>query len=397
MENWFIPYQATLLKPVKRVLILAPHPDDEVFGCGGAAFLHRQQGAEVTVVVVSDGAAHATESERGRMFSIRQAETDHALDVLGIPPAIFWGLPDREVGASTLLPLQMADLLRAQSFDRIYTPSLSEIHPDHLACTRAALAALAQLHQQGQPLPEVVLYEVGMPLMPNCLVDISGAWAYKKQAMQCFASQQAQQNYARHVEGLNTYRTYTLGHEVTHAEAYNVLSADELSDFCCGTAPLSPSRWPDSVLRAAQASAEALQAQVVVQTRLISDLQSNWRLERQELGAQLAESALQTGKLQWQVAHQTTEFTELQSQLKRQHTDLSEKITRLNELEWQVTHQAQEVKTLTEQIAEQQKAIADQVSAHNTLLMAHQTMLSSKSWRITRPLRWLMRQLKPTL
>ena len=360
MENWFTPYHATILKPVERVLILAPHPDDEVFGCGGAACLHRQQGAEVTVVVVSDGAAHAAEAERGRIFSVRQAETNLALNILGIPPAVFWGIPDRTLGASTLLPIQMADLLQAQPFDRIYTPSLSEIHPDHLSCTRAAMAALAQLQQQGKPLPQLVLYEVGVPLMPNCLVDISSAWALKKQAMQCFASQQAHQDYARHVEGLNTYRTYTLGHEVTHAEAYSVVSDDELLGFLGeGAASLSPRRWPDSVLSAAQASVEAFQAQLGLQNRLISDLQAQWRDERQGLNAQLGESTVQNGNLRWQVEHQATELGGLLAQLTRQQSEL-------------------------------QQAAA----AHQSLLTEHQTMLASRSWRITKPLRWLMSQLK---
>jgi len=360
MENWFTPYDATVLKPVERVLILAPHPDDEVFGCGGAAYLHRQQGAEVTVVVVSDGAAQAAEAERGRIFSVRQAETNLALSILGISPAVFWGIPDRTLGASTLLPIQMADLLQAQPFDRIYTPSLSEIHPDHLSCTRAALAALAQLQQQGKPLPQLVLYEVGVPLMPNCLVDISSAWALKKQAMQCYASQQAHQDYARHVEGLNTYRTYTLGHEVTHAEAYSVVSDDELLGFFGGgAASLSPRRWPDSVLSAAQASAEAFQTQLGLQNRLISDLQTQWRDERQGLNAQLGESTLQNGNLRWQLEHQATELGELLAQLTRQQSEL-------------------------------QQAAA----AHQSLLTEHQTMLASKSWRITKPLRWLMGQLK---
>ncbi len=40
-----------------RVVIVAPHPDDETLGAGGAALLHRQAGDRVAVVVVTDGRA----------------------------------------------------------------------------------------------------------------------------------------------------------------------------------------------------------------------------------------------------------------------------------------------------------------------------------------------------
>jgi LmbE family N-acetylglucosaminyl deacetylase len=55
MEDWYIPYQTSKLPQAQRVLVLAPHPDDEIFGCGGALALYVQLGAQVDVVVVTDG------------------------------------------------------------------------------------------------------------------------------------------------------------------------------------------------------------------------------------------------------------------------------------------------------------------------------------------------------
>ncbi|MFZ2422771.1 MAG: PIG-L family deacetylase, partial [Anaerolineae bacterium] len=39
----------------QRVLVIAPHPDDEACGCGGALLRHRAAGDAVTIVVVTDG------------------------------------------------------------------------------------------------------------------------------------------------------------------------------------------------------------------------------------------------------------------------------------------------------------------------------------------------------
>ena len=54
MENLLVPNQATVEIPCARILVLAPHPDDEVFGCGGAIMRHVDRGKPVQVIVVSD-------------------------------------------------------------------------------------------------------------------------------------------------------------------------------------------------------------------------------------------------------------------------------------------------------------------------------------------------------
>ena len=38
-----------------KALVLAPHPDDEVIGCGGAILAHNDAGAEVVVALITDG------------------------------------------------------------------------------------------------------------------------------------------------------------------------------------------------------------------------------------------------------------------------------------------------------------------------------------------------------
>ena len=268
MEHWFIPYQAAELPPARQVLVLAPHPDDEVFGCGGAAALLQQRGAAVTVLVLTDGAGLAPEAERAAITRTRQSETNAALAVLGLPPAKFWGLPDRSL-AHAAPPAQRIEAV-LQGVDLVFAPSLTEIHPDHAATGQALLSALQSRMAQGAPLPDVLLYEVGTPLVPNFLLDISAVWPAKQAAMRCFASQQTHQDYARHVAGLNAFRTYTLDAAVQYAEAYHLIPAAQLP------ARLAQSAFPtrmgvrdayqaEGLLRAAEASAARLQAQLAAQ------------------------------------------------------------------------------------------------------------------------------------
>src|SRR5450830_2122469 len=94
-ERTLVPYAASTFSE-KRVLVLAPHPDDEVFGCGGALADLLERGARVDVVLVTDGAAGArNEEERGRIASVRREESRCALKALGGGTVHAGGLPDR--------------------------------------------------------------------------------------------------------------------------------------------------------------------------------------------------------------------------------------------------------------------------------------------------------------
>ena len=107
--------------------------------------------------------------------------------------------------------------------DLLMAPSVWEIHPDHRACALAAVEVVQQF-SDGMHLAQ---YEVGAPLLPNALVDISAVMARRFRAMRCFRSQIAMQNYDVQVDALNRFRTYTLPKSVVAAEAFRVATARE--------------------------------------------------------------------------------------------------------------------------------------------------------------------------
>src|ERR1043166_8506651 len=62
-ESEAIPYEALNFRG-ERMLVLAPHPDDEVIGCGGVVFQHLRDGRDVRVAVATDGVEAAPGEER---------------------------------------------------------------------------------------------------------------------------------------------------------------------------------------------------------------------------------------------------------------------------------------------------------------------------------------------
>ncbi|MCV6638911.1 PIG-L family deacetylase [Candidatus Albibeggiatoa sp. nov. NOAA] len=220
MEHTLIPYTATTTLPEGEVLVLAPHPDDEVFGCGGAIMQHVAQGQAVHVVIMTDGQAampYQHETYRDAYISQRQQESLQAAKILGYGKPTFFDISDRHLHSSDALLTQLSDFIVEHNIQHVYAPSIFEIHPDHIALAKIAIELI-----QSRAEVQLIMYEVGVPLMPNRLLDLTALWARKKAAMACFNSQLALQNYDKHIEGLNTYRAYTLPQSVKAAEAYYV-------------------------------------------------------------------------------------------------------------------------------------------------------------------------------
>jgi len=100
------------------------------------------------------------------------------------------------------------------------------MHPDHRGLALAAVEAVRRLG----PGVHLAQYEVGTPLRPTVLLDISAFAARKQAAMACFISQNASQRYDLHIAALNRYRTYSLPASVAAAEAFALADGGELAD-----------------------------------------------------------------------------------------------------------------------------------------------------------------------
>jgi LmbE family N-acetylglucosaminyl deacetylase len=222
-EQQFIPYTAVDCVAHGRVLVLAPHPDDEILGCGGAIVHHIQAGDPVRVVVVTDGAYGAR--DRAEDYALaREQESLAASKVLGYGAPNFWRLPDRSLEYGEFLIQRILRTIDEDQSDIVYAPSWWEIHPDHLAL---AMATVEAVRRSLRPL-HLAMYEVGVPLHPNTLLDITDVVERKQAAVACFPSQLAQQRYDEHIAGLNRFRTYTLPASVVAAEAYRTVTQTDL-------------------------------------------------------------------------------------------------------------------------------------------------------------------------
>lgn len=128
-----------------RLVVVAPHPDDEILGCGGLLHHAAAQGMEVGVIAVTDGeACYPGEPwwTPERLRSARRAELAAALAELGIAAdaTFHLGIGD---GAVSKHEQGLQDWLQQhlQPGDLVLAPWRFDGHPDHEAAGRAACRA----------------------------------------------------------------------------------------------------------------------------------------------------------------------------------------------------------------------------------------------------------------
>lgn len=304
-EHEFIPYDAQTALASGRVLVLAPHPDDEVFGCGGAIMRHIQAGDPVRVVIVTDGARGLVADATDDALT-RQRESRAAAGILGYGVPTFWELPDRGLKYDEALIRRILNALEEPAADLLYAPSWWEIHPDHFTL---ALAAAEAVRRCRHPV-RLAMYEVGVPLPPTLLLDITDLRERKQAAMECFASQLKQQRYDRHLAALNCFRTYTLPATVLAAEALRLVTQDELreapSPVMHPAAAASPSCVPPLALLVPQEQdreCASLREQLAARETELAQLANHALKLRQTIDALHSSTAWRiTGPLRWLVS-----------------------------------------------------------------------------------------------
>ena len=131
-----------LLSPSERLVVVAPHPDDDVLACGGLIAMHQAQGGTVLVISVTDGeASHAgsTRWQAPALAATRHQELLAGLQQLGVGQMAVHrlALPDGAIARHIdWLELALMELL--ERADVVITTWQLDGHPDHEATAQAA-------------------------------------------------------------------------------------------------------------------------------------------------------------------------------------------------------------------------------------------------------------------
>jgi LmbE family N-acetylglucosaminyl deacetylase len=214
------------------ILVLAPHADDEMIGCGGWLILTRDRLVKRVVVFCT------------KRESLRRAEAETACAGLDLAQVMDLDLLEGGLGGNDAIRVaaeKVNALIRTLSPTYIFVPALGDPHPDHRgthALLRAALLGLDLVPAS----PTILQYEGLVPLGDaNWWLDISNVVDEKWRRLRAYQSQDQRYGLVDMINYLNAYRGRTLLRRlITHAEAYKRLSKEE---YLICTASLVSSSW----------------------------------------------------------------------------------------------------------------------------------------------------------
>lgn len=223
-SSLFVTPRTLELPRSKRVLVFAPHADDEVFGCGGTLALLASSGCTVQVVVVTDGGRGDPENRfGGDVVSLRRDEAVRALDHLGIHDVRFLSEPDAQLEVTAALTDKIAAAYHAFQPDWIFLPAISDYHRDHSVVSFIGLRLWAD---QGRR-ERLFMYEIWGGIPVNWLVDITAVLEQKRRAIQEYHIALSYLDYTAANLGLAAYRglVFCDSRETRYAEAFLELPA----------------------------------------------------------------------------------------------------------------------------------------------------------------------------
>lgn len=202
---------------LNKILVVAPHADDEVIGCGAAIDHFVRNGAQVSVLIVTQESNRSIAKQYNYSAQERVVESQQAQKVLGYQDLIYFDFPELGLKDSTLIQFdfeqRLSNLIQDTKPDAIFIPNEKEMHPDHKVVGSVARSVVAEGKKRGRFkfLQYVLIYEVWGPVFMNSFIKVNSvAKKKKKRSIDCYASQLSSVDYNQIMEFVGKRRANDL-------------------------------------------------------------------------------------------------------------------------------------------------------------------------------------------
>lgn len=218
-----------------RILVIAPHADDEVLGLGGTIARLNEEGNEIIVAIMTGHGEHPHPIWPEEMWKTVRKEALEAHKILGVKKTIFRELPAAIVSDQSIFHVNkiVDEVIREIEPDQLFIPFLYDLHRDHREIVHSASVAWRPTGKAGKNIKEIYMYETLSEthwniqqqeggFLPNFFVNISKGYLQKKMdALSIYKSQIRDFPDARSVEAIEAlakFRGCMIG--VNAAEAF---------------------------------------------------------------------------------------------------------------------------------------------------------------------------------
>lgn len=221
---------------MKKVLVIAPHADDEVLGCGATISKLSKQGIDFYVLIATNASVGAPELFTADLIRQVRSEALEAHKIIGVKETAFLELPAPALDQYPRYKIanEIAAVIKRFEVDTVFIPHRGDCHKDHAIIHECAMVACRPL--ANSKVTAVYAYETlsetewGEPVAADAFVPTkyvtfsTEEFTIKLDAMSCFKSQLYGFPASRSLEAIDALAKYR-GCTVTaaRAEAFEVL------------------------------------------------------------------------------------------------------------------------------------------------------------------------------
>ena len=201
---------------MKRVLVIAAHPDDEVLGAGGTIARLTSQGVECHLLIVTDGSSsqYRNSDHLHEIIEAKKIETKGCADLLGFKTIHYGELPDMKLDKTPHIVINhvIEKVIDQIQPDTVFTHFWGDVNRDHQEVYKSTLVAVRPV--MGQVVKELYCYRVPSSTewtpnkadtmyMPNYFVDIEKYAEQKYKAFACYSTELREYPHPRSIQYLS--------------------------------------------------------------------------------------------------------------------------------------------------------------------------------------------------
>lgn len=206
----------------RRVVVLSPHPDDDILGCGGALHNMHLNGAKIMAIYFTDGRYGSKRYDENQLVQLRKEEAVRACNVIGIDEQVFFDNIDGALKTDKESVNKLISIINDFKAEAVFLPFFMDNHKDHMETNRIFFKSIDSL-------PDLTCYSYGvwspLPLF-NFSLDITSISEIKIEAIKAHKSQNEDIDLGAVFMGLNRYNAAISGRN-GFSELFIVCSSKE--------------------------------------------------------------------------------------------------------------------------------------------------------------------------
>jgi len=221
---------------MRKVLVIAAHPDDEILGCGGTIARLSKKGYEIHVLILGEGIASRDDirdrQKRESEILTLKKQTKETNKILGVKQVFHHDFPDNRFDTVPFLDIvKVIEKIKNQiKPDIIFTHYERDLNIDHQITYRALITATRPLEEEtvkeiySFEIPSSTEWSYPLSFSPNMFYDISETIDVKIKALKEYKSELKKYPYPRSLEGVElTAKNWGMKVGLNYAEAFKTV------------------------------------------------------------------------------------------------------------------------------------------------------------------------------